>query len=365
VTAGALEAGLYRAFRFNPCVVRHELRLHMRGWRPFIVLLAYAAIASAAVLLTFLPALLDDMGSPYGEELGRTALTALAFTQLTLILLLLPTYAAAAISMEREKRTLDMLRATLVTPKDVVTGKLLVVFAFGVVLLLTSLPVAAWCLLLGGVSPEEILYTYTYLLAAAALVSALGLAFSARVARPMGAVVSTYGALILLGVLSVVTPSLIMFVGMSRSGAPSLTTFGRAGALAITAVVGLFAGLLVLRLCHAALARALGQGRAVLSWLLAVLATAALAFALRQPWSAAATAIENAYLTWMMIANPYIVLCGILIDEFGSAFSGGMGPAPAGAGSIQFLSWSLGLAINLFLALLLWAQAIRSFARRT
>ncbi|MBN1459173.1 MAG: ABC transporter permease [Armatimonadetes bacterium] len=198
MTVAALEEGLYRAFRFNPCVARHELRLHMRGWRPFIVLLAYASIASAAVLLTFLPALLEESYGSYGEELGRVALTVLSFTQLTLILLLLPAYAAAAIAMEREKRTLDMLRATLVTPADVVTGKLLVVFAFGVVLLLTSLPVAAWCLLLGGVSPKEILYTYSYLLAAGALVSALGLAFSARVARPMGAVVSTYGALILL-----------------------------------------------------------------------------------------------------------------------------------------------------------------------
>jgi len=365
VTVAALEEGLYRAFRFNPCVARHELRLHMRGWRPFIVLLAYAAIAFGAVLLTCLPALFEDSYGSYGEELGRIAITVLSFTQLTLILLLLPAYAAAAIAMEREKRTLDMLRATLVTPADVVTGKLLVVFAFGVVLLLTSLPVAAWCLLLGGISPEEILYTYTYLLAAGALVSALGLAFSARLARPMGAVVSTYGTLIILAIVSVLTPSIISFVSMSRQSSPSMVTFGWTAAFAMAVVVALVAAWASFRIARAVLARALKRSRPHLVWLLSMLVALGAVLCLRPALTSMVGTVKTAYVTWMMIANPYVVLSGILFDEFGSAISGGMGgPAPAGAASAQFLSWSVGVGINLLLALILWAYAVRRFARQ-
>jgi hypothetical protein len=222
----ALETGLYRVFRFNPCVAVHELRLRMRGWRPFIVLLAYAGIACAAAALAWIPLALEQHRfGPRAIEIGRITFAVLAHTQLTLILLIVPAYAAGAVTMEREKRTLEMLRASLVTPSDIVSGKLLVILAFGLVLLITSVPVASWCVLLGGVAPEEVFYVYTFLFAVAFFAAALGMLYSARMRRSMGAIVAAYGTLIATGVLSMLIPLILaqlLLRGSSSGSGPTL-----------------------------------------------------------------------------------------------------------------------------------------------
>ena len=119
---GVVESGLYRLFRLNPCIAINELRMRMRGVRPFLVLCLYAGIASAAVLIALAAMTYERrvVYGPYAHQAGRTTFTVLAHTQLTLILLILPAYGAGAITMEREKRTLEMLRAALVSAGDVV-----------------------------------------------------------------------------------------------------------------------------------------------------------------------------------------------------------------------------------------------------
>ena len=195
-----VEETLKRRFHFNPCIAVHELRMRMRGAKPFVVLFFYGLLAAATVLVTI--AFVSLQSAAYystpdmGPSPGRIAFAALAFSQLALILLVIPAYAAGAITMEREKGTLEMLRCTLLSPGDVVTGKLIVVLAFGVLLLVTSAPVAAWCMMLRGISPGEVALTYSSLLIIALWVSSLGILFSVLLKGTTGAIVATYIAVV-------------------------------------------------------------------------------------------------------------------------------------------------------------------------
>jgi hypothetical protein len=198
--SATIEGMLNRFLRINPCVTIHELRMRMRGPRPFWMMLGYALIATVSVLLTLGIILLEDrLRSPtmgfYGErtsDTGHTAFMVLTFVQLSLIALLMPAYSAGAITMEREKRTLDMVRATLLSPFDVVSGKLVVVMGFAGLLLLTTLPVAAWCVMMGGLGPAQVAQVYIYLFVFSLELSALGFVSSAIFQRSIAAIGAVY-----------------------------------------------------------------------------------------------------------------------------------------------------------------------------
>lgn len=244
-----LDRALYGLLRFNPCVTWHELRLRMRAGRAFLILLVFALLAALAVLVP-LGAILSQQhltgsSEPVGAEVGRIGIHVLTYVQITLIFLTLPAYAASTIAAERERETLGMLRATLLSPWDVVGGKLLVVVAFGGVLLATTLPIAAWCLLLGGVSPTEVYRVYLLMFATVAWVSALGVFFSAWLQRSITAIVATYGTLIGLAVVTgVSTWSIMGWLALAgHGGRPNLgTTFA---AVAVGIPVALTAWLAV------------------------------------------------------------------------------------------------------------------------
>ena len=359
----AIEAGLYRAFRLNPCVAVHELRLRMRGWRPFGVLLVYSCIATGAVLIALIPLTLGRryFGTEF-FQVGRIAFATLAHTQLTLIMLILPAYAAGAIALEREKRTLEMLRATLVTPFDVVTGKLVVVLAFGATLLISSLPVAAWCMMLGGIAPDEVFYAYSFLLTVALFVAALGMMCSAVMKRSMGAIVSTYGILIALGVLSMVVPGILMIPMMSSSGTAA---FGPIAALAIVLVMALVTGWLVYLVVRAVLRRVLGPVRARLAALLAVLVALVWMWFLISPSGVVFKAVENSQIPWLMALNPYAGLSSVMGGVIAEMLAYGPGgPMSGRASPPTALIWAVITGLYLLAGAALWAGAVKAFGRR-
>ena len=193
----------------NWCVAVRDLRGHMRGARPYLLMLTYALLACACAVATLRlselshatpgPASITSSRAPSqaeaSAEIGRRCFLVLSIAQLALISLIVPALSAGAIAIEREKQTLEMVRATLLTGSDILLGKLAVMMAFIGLLLMSTLPVTSWSLLLGGVSPAEIALVYSYLLAFAAGVAALGLAFSVLVKRAVGAISWAYGVL--------------------------------------------------------------------------------------------------------------------------------------------------------------------------
>lgn len=164
-------------------VVSRELRVALRNERAFAILAIYVAVLGAVVASQF-PADVA-VGLTTSRDTGAAALgTALfqwfGWSQALLIALLVPALATGALAQERERRTLEPLLLTPLTPLQIVWGKGVGVLAFSALLLLSTVPLTSLCFLLGGVSPGDVIGVYSCLLGLAACVTALGLGCAAK-----------------------------------------------------------------------------------------------------------------------------------------------------------------------------------------
>ena len=66
-----------------------------------------------------------------------------------------PSFAAGAITGEKERKTYEMLLASPLRPGAIVLGKLIASLTHLAVLIFSSLPIVMLCLPLGGVSPTK------------------------------------------------------------------------------------------------------------------------------------------------------------------------------------------------------------------
>ncbi len=131
------------------------------------------------------------------------------------VIFLAPAATAGAISLEREKQTLDMLIATPITSMAIVLGKLLSALTYVFLLIVASVPLTAVVFVYGGVSPEDVLKGYAVLLATALGLGAFGLFCSSLVKRTQAAT-----AISIFGVLAVSIGSmfvLIFWTGMAST----------------------------------------------------------------------------------------------------------------------------------------------------
>lgn len=122
---------------------------------------------------------------------------------LTTLLLLLPVFPATNIVREKKQGTLALLLNTPLGPARIYFGKLLGVLALAGILLALSLPAAAACYALGGLSlTSELPRVYALLALVALEYSTLGLYVSSRSNTIDGAIRWTYGLILCLTVLS-------------------------------------------------------------------------------------------------------------------------------------------------------------------
>lgn len=177
-----------------------ELRGRMRGPRAFIALTFYLALIAGITAMIYLLSAQSAAsqvafggGNPYiSSTVGQTVFTMLLFLQVLLVVFLAPAATSGAISLEREKQTLDLLTATPISTLGIVLGKLVSALAFVVILILASIPLTAVVFVFGGVAPEEILRGYAVLLVTALGFGCVGILLSALTRRTQSATVLTY-----------------------------------------------------------------------------------------------------------------------------------------------------------------------------
>jgi len=128
-----------------------------------------------------------------GWQIGRAIFGAVAFAQMTLVLLLVPSVSASAITAERDKATLVPLLVTPMRRSRIASGKLLAPILYVFLLLSTSIPFAALSFGFGGTDPAMLGATYACLATTALSVAALGLAVSTIMRRTVPAVLLAYG----------------------------------------------------------------------------------------------------------------------------------------------------------------------------
>ena len=194
-------------------IMSKELRSRFRGRRAFIVLtiylgalalIAYGAYISAGPNAVSQPVLGPDgtafIGANASATIGQAIFALLSVFQLMLVAFLAPAFTTGAISLEREKATLDLLITTPLRPGAIVVGKLLSALAFVVLLILAGIPVSALVLMYGGASIQDILRAQVVLLVSAAGFGVIGLFCSALLKRTQGATVIAYSTVLFLTV---------------------------------------------------------------------------------------------------------------------------------------------------------------------
>ena len=125
-------------------------------------------------------------------QASRTIVLVFAVTQLLLVLLYAPAFAATAFTAEKERNSYDLLFTTQLRPRQIVQGKLGAAVWGLVVLVVLSFPLFAACFFLGAVSPWEMAGIYLVSISSAVLVGLLGLCVSAAMQRSNSALLVTY-----------------------------------------------------------------------------------------------------------------------------------------------------------------------------
>jgi len=195
----------------NP-VLQRELVVNLRMTRAFVLLFFYVAMLGAVVYVAWPQERRIDLTAgkaasqagaarPDGEAKRLADLFFLG--QYVLMSLLAPSFAAGAITGEKERRTYEMLLASPLRPGAIVLGKLLASLCHLAALVFASLPIVMLCLPLGGVSLYEVLATYVAMAASIVTFGMICLAASSYFTRTMAALVVSYLIILPLALLGV------------------------------------------------------------------------------------------------------------------------------------------------------------------
>jgi len=195
-----------------------ELRGRMRGRRAFVVVTIYLALLSLLAFAVYIylkqtavvtsnTTIIDPgrPGMPFPGEgnvtasgtalsaaIGHAMFGALLAVETLLIMVLAPAFTTGAISLEREKQTLDLLVTTPLSTLGMVVGKLISALSYVFLLIIASIPLASLVFVFGAVGPEDLVRGYLVLFAVAFGMGALGLFISALTKRTQTATVLTY-----------------------------------------------------------------------------------------------------------------------------------------------------------------------------
>jgi ABC-type transport system involved in multi-copper enzyme maturation permease subunit len=183
--------------------------------RAFVLLLIYQ-VALAAVVYFAWPK--DNIRLDLTGTTGSSSqLVDLFFLgQYILASLMAPSFAAGAISGEKERMTYEMLLASPIKPQSIVLGKLVAALTHLAILIFASLPIVMLCLPLGGVSLYEVLAAYLALIASVITFGMISVACGSFFSRTSSALVVSYLLILPLALIGVLFWSSLSSFGETR-----------------------------------------------------------------------------------------------------------------------------------------------------
>lgn len=183
----------------NPVYLR-ELKQTARMKKIMILILIFNSLLALFGLfsfyLTFEGAAHNNKIINYADMLTIYAI--ISGIEFTLLIFITPGITAGAIAGEREKQTLDILLSTIMTPSQVIRGKLFASIHLLLILALSSLPVLAIVFSIGGITFYELFEFMLLLLVTAIFIGSIGIFFSSICKRSTIATVCTYTVVLLI-----------------------------------------------------------------------------------------------------------------------------------------------------------------------
>jgi ABC-type transport system involved in multi-copper enzyme maturation permease subunit len=181
-----------------------------------VLLAVYLASLSAVVYLAW-PT--DERLDMTNSAASRQLVNMFFLGQFVFASLLAPSFAAGALTGEKERKTYEMLLASPLRPSAIVLGKLLASLCHLAILVFASLPIVMLCLPLGGTSLYEVLAAYVALIVAVATFGMISLACSSYFSRTSASLVVSY-----LLILPLVIVGVLFWIGTQQQGATRLVT---------------------------------------------------------------------------------------------------------------------------------------------
>ncbi len=170
-----------------------ELRQRVRSTKWIVALVVWFVVVGAIVLLLS-GALSTMFGIGPGDESPRGGIMygATTFLVIGLGLLVTPTLTSTSINGDRAAGTLATLQVTLLTPAEIVVGKVLAAWAAACAFLVLSLPYLFVGVAMGDIPWWSPLLTFLLIAAILLGVCGMGVGFSALVSRVAGSTVLTF-----------------------------------------------------------------------------------------------------------------------------------------------------------------------------
>jgi ABC-type transport system involved in multi-copper enzyme maturation permease subunit len=144
-------------YLFENPVLQRELVVNLRMTRAFLLLFAYIAGLGLLVYAAWPANQTLDLARP---EEAKKLVNLFFLGQYLLVSLMAPSFAAGAITGEKERESYEMLLASPLRPGAIVLGKLAASLVPLAELMICSLPIVMLCLPLGGVSLYEVFAAY-------------------------------------------------------------------------------------------------------------------------------------------------------------------------------------------------------------
>ena len=196
-----------------------ELRGRMRGRRAFVILTIYLSLL--AIFALMVERIIEaQFASGFGgmsfqasPAIGQGLFAATLMLMTLQVAFLAPSSTAGAISLEREKQTLELLVTTPISSFAIVIGKLLSALVYVFLLIAASIPLMAAVFVFGGVGPDDVIKAYVVLIVAAIGLGSFGILCSSIVKRTtastaltiFGVLAITIGTVFILGFWQAVT----------------------------------------------------------------------------------------------------------------------------------------------------------------
>jgi ABC-type transport system involved in multi-copper enzyme maturation permease subunit len=186
----------------NPLLVK-ELRGRMRGARAFIVLTVYLLLLScftSVIYYAYTASARGPGGGPDMAYLGKTMFSSVVIIEIFMVTFITPAFTAGAISGERERKTYELLRTTLLSARKLVFGKLSSALTYMLLLILAAVPLESLAFVLGGVVIGELAAALALLLVTAFAFAVIGMLFSAFLRSTLASTVLSYVTALMLTV---------------------------------------------------------------------------------------------------------------------------------------------------------------------
>ncbi|MCY3023325.1 MAG: ABC transporter permease subunit [Planctomycetota bacterium] len=170
----------------NP-VLRRELLTALRSNKAFILQFIFLLALGAVVYLAWPAGIIST--SP---ELTRKLFRTFGQGQLVMLSILSPAFSASAMTIEKERRCIDLLLTSPIRPGTILMGKYMSSVLYLFLLVLSTAPLVTVIMWLPGLGPVEVIGLYVLLIGVAAAFGMVGLTCSVFFHRSQASLAITY-----------------------------------------------------------------------------------------------------------------------------------------------------------------------------